>query len=196
MTKRARLVLIISLLLIAIAASILITIGDRSGPAPATTNTTPKTSQPSDTSVAPPVPKSYAVKVYFSKHPESDNDPTKVFAVRRTSPDLGVARFSLQQLLKGPTQSESAAGYFTDVRVRNDASTCGNDDFTLTISNTKATVRFCRTFDAVGVLSDARANETIRATLLQFPAIKSVVVVSKTGHCQFDLSGEDHCLVQ
>ena len=141
-------------------------------------------------------PKTYHVKVYFSKHPESDDDPTKVYAFTRTSPDLGLATFAVKQLISGPTNPEKAAGYFTDVRVRNDASNCGNADFTLSIKDAKATLRFCRTFDAVGTLSDGRANETIRATLLQFPTVKSVVVLSKDGHCQFDMSGEDRCMMQ
>jgi hypothetical protein len=154
------------------------------------------TSQPSTNAPTVTEPKTYNTKVYFSKHPDSDNDPTKVFSVARTSPDAGVANFALRQLIAGPTATEKASGYFSDVRVRSDPSNCGGADVKVSIADTRATVQFCRSFDAVGTLSDARANETIRATLLQFPTIKSVVVLNKGGHCQFDMSGEDRCLMQ
>jgi len=49
------------------------------------------------------------VKVYFSKHPESDQHATAVFAVRRISPTRAVATFAIGQLLVGPTQAEANA---------------------------------------------------------------------------------------
>lgn len=138
-------------------------------------------------------PVAYPVKVHFSKHPDSDEDPAKTFPLSRTSPTSGVAAYAISQLIAGPTASEVAQGYFSNVRVRNDASSCGNNDFSLSIKDGVATLQFCRTFDAIGTIADGQADQTIQATLKQFPAIKKVVILAKDGHCQFDLSGEDHC---
>ena len=148
------------------------------------TKTTPSTTEPTPISV----------KVFFSKHPESDNDPSKTFPVDRTSPNLSVATYAIQQLLVGPSAQESAKGYFSTVRVRSDTSNCNNQDFALTIQTGVATLRFCRTFDAIGTMSDGQAQETIMASLLQFPTIKSVIILTKDGNCQFDMSGENRCL--
>lgn len=57
-----------------------------------------------------------------------------------------------------------------------------------------ATVRFCRVFWGEGTVADSLALEQIRVTLLQFPAIKKVAILSKDGHCAFDQSGHDYCL--
>src|SRR5262249_22536893 len=57
---------------------------------------------------ATPTP-SIPVKAFFSKHPQSDSDPSKVFSVGRTAHSLAVATFATQQLLIGPTAAESAA---------------------------------------------------------------------------------------
>lgn len=135
----------------------------------------------------------YPVKVYFSKTPNSYDDPTKTYPVDRKSPDLGVAKYAIKQLLAGPTTAELELGYFSDVKVRSDASTCQGDDFAVTINNNVATLQFCRTFDAIGTMSDARAQEEIKATLLQFDTIKKVIILSKTGDCQFNASGLNLC---
>jgi len=164
---------------------------NQSSQSPQTQN--PQTQAPQTTSpTTEPTP--IPVKVFFSKHPDSDNDPTKTFPVDRTSPDLSVATYVIRQLLAGPTTKESANGYFSTVRVRSDASNCDNRDFSLVIQGGVATLRFCRTFDAIGVMSDGQAQETIMASLLQFPTIKSVIILTKDGNCQFDMSGENRCL--
>lgn len=150
----------------------------------------PVSKEPEATTQPTPV----IVKVYFSKHPESDDDPSKVFYVSRLSPDLGVATYAVEQMLIGPSAPETADGYFTTVRVRDDQSICNDRDFKITINDTVATLQFCRTFDAVGSVSDGQAQETINATLLQFPTITKVIILGKDGNCQFDMSGENRCL--
>jgi hypothetical protein len=144
---------------------------------------------PSEKTVAIPV------AVFFSKHPQSDNDPAAVFPVDRMAPDVGVATYVIQQLLLGPNTKEASDGYFSTVRVRNDVSNCDNKDFMLSITKMVATLRFCRTFDAVGVMSDGQAQQTINASLLQFPTIQTVIILNKDGNCQFDMSGENRCLI-
>lgn len=140
------------------------------------------------------VPQGYSVKVYFSQHPDSDNDPSKTFPVDRTSPTPAIGTYAISQLIAGPTSDEAALGLYSTVKVRNDASSCNGQDFKLTIANSVATLQFCRTFDAIGTMSDATAQETIKATLLQFSTVKKVIILTKAGNCQFDMSGQNLCL--
>lgn len=138
-------------------------------------------------------PKAYLVKVYFSKHPDSDNDPSAVFAVTCTSSDLGVAKSSITELLKGPTASEQASSYFTTARLRDSASNCGGADFTIAIKDGTATLQFCRPFDHLGVVADGQAKSELEATLKQFGSVKKVVILNYKGDCEFDLSGMNLC---
>jgi hypothetical protein len=143
----------------------------------------------------PDQPKTYKVSVFFSKHPESDDDPSKVFPVTRTSPDLGVGRFAISELLKGPTAAESAQGYFSTATFRTGSeSTCGGDDFTLKIEGGTATLKFCRQFDHRGVVADGQADSILKATLRQFSTVKKVVILNPQNNCEFDLSGQNLCL--
>lgn len=149
-------------------------------------------------------PAGYAVKVFFSKHPASDNDPTAVFPLGRTSPTLGVATFALEELLKGPTQAERAQGYYSpfDGQLAL-VSYCTGPfrDFDITLDHRgataepgTATVRFCRRVDIPGELAGPRMRATITATLTQFPNIKRVVVLNYQGTCFDDLRGDNACL--
>lgn len=137
--------------------------------------------------------KTYPVSVYFSKHPESDNDPSKVFAVSRTSPDLGVGKYAITELLKGPSADETTQGYFATARIRAGASYCDNQDFTLNIVNNIATLKFCRTFDHLGVVADGQADSEIKATLKQFGSVGKVIILNRDNNCEFDLSGMNLC---
>lgn len=138
-------------------------------------------------------PQTYLVRVHFSKHPDSDNDPSATFPVNRTSDTLGVARFAIAELLKGPTASEQSANYFTTVKLRDGTSSCGGQDFKLSISGGTATLQFCRPFDHLGVVADGQANSELKATLMQFGSVKKVVVLNQSGDCEFDLSGLNLC---
>ncbi len=134
------------------------------------------------------------VKVYFSKNPTSATDPSKTFAVNRVSPDLGVAKYVIGELIKGPTAGETALGYFTKVKVTG-TSNCGGASYTITISEAKkATLKFCKDFTSEGVVSDAQAQSEIETSLTQFPTIIKVVVLDKDGNCLFDQSGLNNCL--
>lgn len=146
----------------------------------------------------------YPVKVFFSKHPDSENNFAAVFAVSRRSPDLGVATYAVKQLIAGPTAAEQQAGYYTDLTGainRADASSCGGADFTITLDKrgTKpetgtATVQFCRGINTGGIGADARILSELRATLTQFDNIRRVAILTKTGACFGDLSGRNTCL--
>lgn len=140
--------------------------------------------------------KTYPVRIYFSKHPESDDDPGKTFPVSRTSPDIGVARFAVAELLKGPTSDESTQGYFSTIQLQAAASTCGGADFTITIEGGTAKLQFCKPFDHRGSVADGQAASAIKATLSQFESVNRVVILNSRGDCEFDLSGENLCLKQ
>jgi hypothetical protein len=144
----------------------------------------------------------YSVDIYFSKQPDSYNDPNAVFPVLRLSPTSGVATYAIQQLIAGPTAAEKAQGYFTELSgALTGASNCGGDDFTITLNmrashpqTGAATLRFCRTLSLPGELSDARIKAEITQTLTQFSTITSVTIITREGHCFGDLSGQDKCL--
>lgn len=164
---------------------------------------TPVKEQPQSQTVQPqnktgattkPPASSYPVSVYFSRHPDSDNDPSKVFPVKRVSPTAGVGSFAVRQLLAGPTSSEKSNGYFTQVRLRAGTSNCGGPDFTLKVAQGVATLRFCREFDLVGILSDAQAESEMTTTIKQFPTVQKVVILNNRGDCLFNLSGQNLCL--
>jgi hypothetical protein len=155
---------------------------------------------------AQPAVTNISVKVYFSKF--SDTNPARVYAVDRSSPTTGVATFSIQLLIAGPTLSERDLGYYSELNsifsgpsVCNGSHPTGGPDFTITLDHRgpkpepgTATLKFCRATSSGGVLQDARILAGINATLKQFSTIKNVVVLTKDGHCFGDLSGLDRCL--
>lgn len=151
----------------------------------------------------------YPIKVYFSKFPVStDTDFTAVFPVNRVSLTTGVATFSIQMLIAGPTLEERSAGYFSELNsiltgpsLCNGSHPVGGPDFTVTLdkkgSTTEtgtATLKFCRQTQSPGIGADARITAEITATLKQFSNIKKVVILTSAGHCFADESGADMCL--
>jgi len=172
------------------------------GPAPTATTTS---AAPAATQTAAPTATSggpYHVLVYFSKNPDSYNDPSKVFPVDRYSPTLGVATYAIQQLIAGPTAAESSAGYFSEIHGKlSGASNCGGADFKITLDHKGstpapgyATLQFCRATSLPGDLSGAYIKSEITATLRQYSNIKNVVILDAQGGCFDDLSGQNLCL--
>ena len=151
---------------------------------------------------AEPPARSYPVKVYFSKHPQSDQNATAVFAVRRSSPTLAVAAFAIGQLVVGPTRTETKAGYYSALAgLLHGPSDCGGPAVRImlnrretTVEPGTATVRFCRHSMSGGIFDDVRVRSEISRTLTQFPSIKRVVILNKVGYCFGDLSGRNTCL--
>ncbi len=148
-------------------------------------------------------PGGQAVVVYFSKHPDSDSNVNAVFSVNRHSPDLGVAKFSLQQLIAGPTASEKASGLYTELTTAlTGASNCGGADFQL-YPNHKGTsveesgtmtIKFCRTVQLAGDLTGSRIAAEINKTMFQFSNIHKVIILTKDGGCFNDFQGANACL--
>lgn len=162
------------------------------------TNTaSPSASATATTAATATVPTNIPVKVYFSKHPETDSNITAVFPVNRTSPTIGVATYAMQQLIQGPTASEAASGYFTELTASlTGASNCGGPDFTYTINNAThtGTLQFCKQTQLAGDMVGPRIKAEINATLTQFPNVTKVIILNSSGHCFDDLQGADSCL--
>lgn len=193
----------LKLALIALAAVVLIgvsiaalflanqTSAPETTPPTTSAETKPEESAPAE---ADEPPQTYPVKVFFSRHPESDDDPGLTFPVQRTSPTSGVATFAISELLKGPTQSEAGRGYFSYVNLRPGESSCAGKDFRLSINDKTARLQFCRPFDHIGSVSDGQAESALKATLLQFDSIDKVIILNSRGDCEFDLAGGNQCL--
>lgn len=145
----------------------------------------------------------YPIKVYFTRRSDSENNFNAVFPVDRVSPTAQVAPFAIQLLIAGPTPEERSAGYYSELNgLFSGPSQCatgpapiGGPDFTLAQNaQGTATLKFCRTTASPGIGADARVLAEIRATLLQFPEIKKVVVLNIGGHCFGDQTTQDLCL--
>jgi spore germination protein GerM len=137
----------------------------------------------------------YPVKVFFSRHPDTDSNVNAVFPVNRVSPTLGVGTYAIQQLIAGPTAAEAGAGYFTELTASLiGSSNCGGPDFMYTISGNVGTLKFCKQTQLAGDLTGARIQAEIVATLTQFPNVTKVIILNSAGHCFNDLSGADMCL--
>jgi len=154
---------------------------------------------------APTTAGGYKVLVYFSK--KSDATVNHVYSVNRVSPTAGVATYAMQQLIKGPSASETAAGYWTELTAAlTGASNCGGADFQLipdqhidphtgvASAQPKTWVmKFCKTTSLPGDLSGGRISTQITKTLTQFSTITTVQILNSAGHCFDDLSGQDNC---
>lgn len=151
----------------------------------------------------------YPIKVFFSKSPVSlSTNISAVYPVNRTSPSLAVATFAIQLLIAGPTLSERAAGYFSELNTMlSGSSNCaaplpvGGPDFTLSLDRKgptpekgTATLKFCRALHSGGIGADGRVQAEIKATLKQFSNIKKVVILTRDGYCFADGSGMNRCL--
>jgi hypothetical protein len=173
-----------------------------------TSPTATTAASPTTAATATPGLSGYPIQVYFSKTPDSENNVSAVFPVKRVSPTQQVETFSIQFLIAGPTPEERVAGYYSELNaLLNGLSQCrsigpvGGPDFTLTLNmkgttaeQGTATLKFCRATQSPGIGADARVLSEIKATLLQFSTIKKVVVLDVQGHCFGDLSGQDRCL--
>ena len=137
------------------------------------------------------------VQVFFSRNPDSLSDFTAVFSVSRDVPSTALMEGAVAGLIAGPTAAEAATGLFSDFRalVSGTVSNCKGLDFTLLSAGGVVTVQLCRATSSAGIGQDARAQAEIEATLMQFAGVTKVIVLGWTGHCLFDESGLDICLM-
>lgn len=199
----ARLGIISSIIFVAFLAAGCSSSGGGSSAATATTAASAATATVTPApAAATSTPSGYPVLVYFSRHPDTDNNPAAVFAVHRTAPSLQVATYAIQQLIAGPTPSETAANYFTPLPGSlTGSSNCGGPDFQITLNmkgttpeTGTATLRFCRPTQLAGDLTGGIISAEINATLKQFSSIHKVVILNSSGSCFDDLSGQNLCL--
>ncbi len=124
------------------------------GPSPSATSTAAATptgtpaatatpTSPPSASTVTPAAGGFPIRVLFSRHPESDSDPSAVFPVDRVAPDAGVARYAIGQVLEGPTTEEAAAGFFSAWTsfFYADDSDCSGERFAIALDGGVATVR-------------------------------------------------------
>lgn len=144
-------------------------------------------------------PEGTTVRVFFSLDDGVDRPFDAVFPFERVvyPVDRRVATAALEALIEGPTDDERARGYFSELQgVLQGDSNCGERDLALAIDDAGlATVRFCRALRGRGGIgSDAAIHAQVRATLMQFPTVKSVRLIESSGGCLGDLSGYEFCL--
>lgn len=117
------------------------------------------------------------VKVYFSNSEVvARSDPglscSKVFPLDRIIPKTAaVARSALEELLKGPTNTEKNAGFFTSINL-------GVKIQSLIIENGTAKVDFDEQleYQVGGSCRVSAIRAQITETLKQFPTVKNVVI--------------------
>lgn len=114
------------------------------------------------------------VKVYFndSNNAEDDYSCNKVTSVNRyIVKTQAIARATLEELLKGPTQMENAQGYFTSIN-------SGVKIQSLIIENNTAKVDFDEQleFQVGGSCRVSAIRAQITQTLKQFSSVKDVII--------------------
>lgn len=114
------------------------------------------------------------VKIYFNKPGHADPEPAcnAAFAVEREIPQtVAVARATLEELLKGPTEAEKSAGFFTSIN-------SGVKIQSLTIENETAKVDFNEQleFQVGGSCKVSAIRAQITETLKQFSTVKNVII--------------------
>lgn len=136
-----------------------------------------------------------SLAIYFSKDPESYNDFTYTEAVTRDSNRIDMGTFTLEQLIAGPSQTEASRGLFSPLKGKMQGeSNCDGKDFTLSVAERVARLRFCRAISSSGIGDDARITTAVSDTLKQFSSVDSVVILTRDGNCFGDQSGQNVCL--
>ncbi len=122
-------------------------------------------------------------------------------AVERTTDREDLATYAIEQIISGPTLEDKQTANLDGTFGQNSfgwfegASNCGEDDFTIMISDEKvATVKFCKTTMLAGDMSGFIIEDQIRRTLKQFPTIEKVEILNSQGSCFDDMSGLNDCV--
>ena len=140
-------------------------------------------------------PSGITVRVFFSKAGAGEF-PWDVFPVARVSPTSAAAQFAADAVIAGPTAAEQRDGYHSawNREAFSADSDCGDQDYTLAIEDSTATIQFCRRVLLGGVVTDSQMHAQLTATLMQFATVDRVAILNRDGHCMFELSDEDRCL--
>lgn len=136
-----------------------------------------------------------SLAVYFSKEPDSFDDFTYTEAVTRSSSRIDMGTYTIEQLIAGPSEIEASRGLRSPLKGKlQGESNCSGKDFTLSVAERVARLRFCRTIASAGIGDDARITATVSDTLEQFSSVDSVVILTRDGDCFGDQSGQNLCL--
>lgn len=111
------------------------------------------------------------VTLYFGKQGESDDCKSLFPVEREIIKTEGIARSTIEELLKGLTQEEKEAGYFTTINE-------GVKINSLIITDGTAKIDFDETLEK-GVGGSCRVlaiREQIKQTLMQFSSVKKVII--------------------
>ncbi len=133
------------------------------------------------------------ITVYFSKNPDSENDPNAVYPVTRSAGDQSAVNVAINELIAGPNPSEKASGYYGGLLLDGQSS-CGGQDFTLRIEGETAKLQFCRHHISYGSVQDTRELAQITNTLKQLGNITKVLVLNQDGNCLFDSTKLNTCM--
>lgn len=132
------------------------------------------------------------VKVFLPKNPKNNQNPSYVEPVLRTTQRGDVLKYSIEQVIAGPSSNEIKQGFLKPIQLKGN-SNCGSN-FTISLSGGVARLKFCKAVISAGIGSDARAKSSLESTLKQFSTVKSVVILTNSGDCLGDESGENFCL--
>ena len=103
--------------------------------------------------------------------------------------------FTIEQLIAGPTSTEASNGLFSPIKGKLQGdSNCSGKDFSLSVADRTARLKFCKTVASAGIGDDARITSTVTDTLKQFSSVDSVVILTRDGNCFGDQSGQNRCL--
>ncbi len=140
----------------------------------------------------------------LNKDKYNTKDNTDYFdLVSRETQREDIGTFAIESIILGPNDYEvqnqklqSTFGSGKHAWFKPDAiSSCANKNFTLSINDQKATVKFCKEIEFAGDNSGYIIQEQITKTLKQFETIKLVRVLDTNGNCINYMSGmsADQC---
>lgn len=136
------------------------------------------------------------VTVYlFDRNKYDEVNQTDYFTpVVRTTTRSDVAKFAVEEIIKGPSTSDSSIlgktfGENSFIWFTSQTSNCGGNDFIISIAEKIATVQFCKPTAMAGDLSGSIVTDQITKTLKQFNTIEKVRVLNIAGDCLNDMSG-------
>lgn len=148
--------------------------------------------QPAPLAETPP---QAAVTVYFSKSPDSETNPTMVYGVPRSLDGQTIAQSLVKELISGPTQEEKDNGFYGGIELTG-ASSCGGQDFKLSVNDGTATLQFCRDHVSGGLAEDTREQAQITTSLKQLPGISQVIILNQKNNCLFGANSAGICAAE
>ena len=116
------------------------------------------------------------INIYFPIRPKSVTQFAYTEGVERTVTYDSAAKFAVEQLIDGPSESEKDVGFYSALVLEGE-SDCGGEDFELDIDNdTKsATLRFCREIIYRNRGDEERVQASLARTLTELEEISSLV---------------------